>query len=87
MTPETTHETDRDTDPRGPLTEASTRAASTLFGIGRLWAAHGLGVGRSALAASARTLAATSELLGELASAFEEERRGASEASEPQPRA
>ncbi|MBX3270973.1 MAG: hypothetical protein KF729_11980 [Sandaracinaceae bacterium] len=85
MTPETTHETERDSDARGPLTEASTRAASTLFGIGRLWAAHGLGVGRSALAASARTLAATSELLGELASAFEEERDEPSEPGEPQP--
>ncbi len=69
---DTTPETSDDAP--GPLTEATTRAATTLFGIGRVWAAHGLGMGRSALAASAQTLRATSELLGDLAKAFEDEK-------------
>ncbi|MCB9591354.1 MAG: hypothetical protein H6719_01370 [Sandaracinaceae bacterium] len=84
MTTETHDETSQESTP-GPLTEATARAASTLFGIGRMWAAHGLGVGRSALSASAKTLRATSELLGDLAEAFEDEE--ASQPGEPKPTA
>lgn len=87
QSPEIEHDdTERDVT-RGPITEASARAATALFGIGRLWAAHGLGVGRSALAASAQTLRATSELLGDLAEAFEEPRPEESHPSEPEPSA
>ncbi len=82
-----TPETETESERRGPLTEATARAATTLFGIGRMWAAHGLGVGRSALAASAQTLRATSELLGDLAEAFEERRAQGSETGEPEARA
>src|SRR5690606_13900056 len=44
---------------RGGVAEAAEKLVSTLFDVGRLWAAHGLGVGRSALQASAETLRAT----------------------------
>ena len=42
-----------ETDEPSELESASAKAVSTLFGIGRLWAAHGLGVGRSAISATA----------------------------------
>lgn len=61
-----THET-RDRELHGP----TAKAVTTLFDVGRLWAAHGLGIGRSALDASAQTLRATAELLGELKGTFE----------------
>lgn len=54
------------------LAEAAEKLVSTLFGVGRLWAAHGLGVGRSALEASAQTLRATAEVLGEVSSKLED---------------
>lgn len=75
---ESTTEHDRD------ITAAAERTVHTLFDVGRLWAAHGLGVGRSALKTSAQTLEATSSLLGELADRFAEERPRA-EAAEPTP--
>ena len=53
------------------LTEAAANAVSTLFDVGRLWAAHGLGVGRCALNASAQTLRVTANLLGDLSETFE----------------
>ena len=60
-TPETdTRETESD------VREATDRVVGALFGVGRLWAAHGLDVGRSALRASASTLETTAELLGDL---------------------
>ena len=67
MTTELENDEQRDNE----LTEATMKAASTLLGVGRLWAAHGLGVGRSALEASAQTLRATAELLGEISDRFE----------------
>lgn len=52
------------------LSEGVERAAGAIVGIGRLWAAHGLNVGRSALEASAATLRTTAGLLGEIAERF-----------------
>ncbi len=60
------------TDPQPPISETATEAFDNLLSIGRLWAAHGLGIGRSALRASARTLEMTAETLSELESRFEE---------------
>jgi len=73
-----------DADP-GPLTDAATRVTGALFELGRLWAAHGLTVGRSALHTSAETLRTTAEVLGDLAERFEDEER--SEPGEEQPAA
>ena len=42
------------------------RLAADVLGVGRMWAAHGLSVGRSALEASAKTLEVSARLLGEL---------------------
>lgn len=51
-------------------TEASastvTHAVDNLVRIGRIWASHGIGIGRSALAASAETLRLASQTLDEL---------------------
>lgn len=44
------------------------RFAGEFLGVGRMWAAHGLNAGCSALEASAKTLAVTARLLGELSS-------------------
>jgi len=61
------------TDAPNELDTASAKAVSTLFGIGRLWAAHGLDVGRSALSASATTLRSAADLLGDLGDRFDPE--------------
>lgn len=41
--------------------------------IGRLWAVYGLEIGRTALRTSSETLRATSEILGSLAKALDEQ--------------
>lgn len=46
--------------------------------IGRLWAVYGLEIGRAALRTSSETLRATSEILGSLAKAIDEEPPAAS---------
>ena len=47
------------------------RSLETLVRVGRVWALHGLGVGRSALRASAETLRGASDLLAALSEAVE----------------
>jgi hypothetical protein len=47
------------------------RAVDTLIDIGRMWATHGLRVGRGALETSARTLEATASALGDIATRLE----------------
>lgn len=74
------------TPQNGPITDAATKITSALFELGRLWAAHGLTVGRSALDTSAKTLRTTAEVLGDLAERFEDE-EAASEPGEEQPAA
>ena len=59
-------QTDTTGEEASATTEAIERALGDLVGIGRLWAAHGLTVGRSALETSATTLRVTADLLGEL---------------------
>lgn len=54
-----------------PPAETVEKAVRGLVDIGRLWAAHGLGIGRSALETSAATLRTTATFLGELAQRFE----------------
>jgi hypothetical protein len=46
----------------------------TLFDVGETWAAHGLKIAESALAASARTLTSVSKLLGNLSEELKRER-------------
>ena len=46
----------------------------SLFDVGETWAAHGLKVAESALAASAKTLSSVSKLLGNLAQELKHER-------------
>lgn len=67
-----TEEADRASD----VAETVERTASTLLAIGRLWASHGLGVGRSALETSAATLRTTANLLGELSDKFRPDEDG-----------
>lgn len=45
---------------------AAARAVDDLVRIGRIWASHGIGVGRSALAASAETLRLAAQTLDAL---------------------
>lgn len=53
------------TTDKSPAATAET-LTDNLFEIGSLWARHGLGIGRSALEASAKTLAATAGVLQQL---------------------
>lgn len=53
--------------------ETTEKAVDTLFGLGRLWATHGLTIGRAALETSATTLRMTSELLGQISDNLAEE--------------
>lgn len=55
------------------LSGAVTKTVSTLFDVGKLWAAHGLSIGRSALETSAATLKTTAGLLGDLSERFSSE--------------
>ncbi len=57
------------------IPEAAEKLVTALFDVGRLWAAHGLSVGRSALEASAQTLRTTAEILREVSSKLEPEER------------
>jgi hypothetical protein len=59
-------------DTETPISETANQAFDNLLSVGRLWAVHGLGIGRSALRASARTLEMTAETLSEIESRFEE---------------
>jgi hypothetical protein len=49
-------------------------AVGTLFDLGRVWAVHGLRIGRSALEASAETLRSTSSVLDEISSRLDAKR-------------
>jgi hypothetical protein len=60
----------RETEHESELADGVERVVSTLFDVGRLWASHGLSVGRSALETSAVTLRTTADLLGELSDRF-----------------
>lgn len=51
------------------------RSIDALIAIGRMWASHGLRMGKSALQTSARTLDVTAQTLTELADRFEPEPR------------
>ncbi len=63
-TPETTAHADRHTAGVQPETDyVLTDALGALARVGLLWARHGVGMGRSALDASAATLRATSDVL------------------------
>jgi hypothetical protein len=54
--------------------ETFERTVSGLVEVGRLWAAHGLRVGVSALEASASTLRTTAGVLGEISDRFAADR-------------
>ncbi len=60
-----------DDDRRSRTAETTEKALHGLIEVGRLWAAHGLNVGRAALDTSAQTLRVTSSLLGELGDALD----------------
>lgn len=67
----TTDETEASTDEG--VAGAAEKLVEGLFGIGRLWAAHGLNVGRSALETTATTLRTTADLLGDVSRRFSPE--------------
>ena len=60
------------TETQTPVTDTANEAFENLLSVGRLWAAHGLSIGRSALQASARTLEMTAETLSEIETRFDE---------------
>lgn len=49
-----------------PTHEAADRAVRSLFQVGRLWASHGLEMGRMTLRTAAKTLESTAETLEDL---------------------
>ena len=57
--------------------------AKSLVDIGAVWAKHGLGIGRSALEASAKTLSSTATVLGQIADSLEGKTAPAAETSAP----
>ena len=57
------------------------QTASHVVRIGRLWAVYGLEVGRAALRTSSETLKATSEILGSLARALDDDEGAARRAA------
>jgi hypothetical protein len=61
------------------IAEAAEKLVHGLFGVGKLWAAHGLNVGRSALETTATTLRTTATLLGDIAQRFEPSERDQTE--------
>ena len=70
----TTEQQNEREQPQPDVSEASTevaRALSALIDIGKMWASHGLQIGKGALATSARTLEATAAHLDELATRLE----------------
>ena len=69
-------ETQPETQPESGAREELERGVDTLVEIGRMWASHGLRIGRSALETSARTLDVTAETLSDLADRFESKTRG-----------
>jgi len=50
-------------------------ALSSLANAGRIWAGHGLNVGRAALETSSRALSATAEALDHLSKSIDPERK------------
>jgi hypothetical protein len=64
------------------LAETLGKATEGLIEVGRLWAAHGLNVGRSALEASASTLRTTAGVLGALSDRFASEQEQMKEEKE-----
>ena len=71
MTTTTANETSTETTTRDPKNEAVAQIVDSAFDLGRLWARHGLTLGRLALETSAASLGAPARLLGGLAEAFE----------------
>jgi hypothetical protein len=69
----TTQESEQTEERAERLSGAVTKTVSTLFDVGKLWAAHGLSIGRSALETSAATLKTTAGLLGDLSERFSSE--------------
>lgn len=69
MTIETTTNTPASEPAVNPNTE---KLVSDLFGVGALWASHGLTIARSSLEAGSETLKRTASLLGGIAESFDE---------------
>lgn len=74
----TTSSTERE-ERRRPTTEATERVVDSALTLGRLWAKHGLTLGRLALETSALSLKTTADLLAAVSEAVAPE---ASEAEE-----
>ncbi|MCC6647245.1 MAG: hypothetical protein IT374_16935 [Polyangiaceae bacterium] len=69
MTIETTTPTPAPETSASPSTE---KLVHDLFGVGALWASHGLTIARSSLEAGSETLKRTASLLGGIADSFDE---------------
>ncbi len=65
-TTDTTSTTETSTTADASRSPRVERAMENLLTIGRLWATHGIEIGRSALATSAESLRLASETLGDL---------------------
>ena len=79
---ETTGEASRD-----ERREAIERALVGLFDIGRMWARHGLSIGRGALETSSATLKTTARVLGDLSEAIGQPKANDEAKDEPSDRA
>ncbi len=60
---------------RDQVSEEVDRALDSLLAVGRMWASHGIRIGRSALETSARTLDLAASTLSDLAEKFEPDER------------
>jgi hypothetical protein len=80
-------EATQDSDTReARIAEAAEKLVHGLFGVGKLWAAHGLNVGRSALETTATTLRTTAALLGDISQRFEPSEGGTIEGEQTEDR-
>ena len=63
-----------------PIEQELSKGLASLVNVGRLWASHGLRLGKMGLHTTARTLEVTADTLESLATSFD---RGRDEASDP----
>jgi hypothetical protein len=85
---ETRHPAETAGDRMHEMRRTLVRAVEGLVNVGRLWAVHGIEIGRSSLRASAETLRVTADVLGEVSKRIAERAKPSEQGDEPsEPRA
>ena len=82
MNPETPSYAETTTPPSMPEPQLS-RSVNALVNLGRLWASHGLRLGRIGLQNSAKTLELAANTLEAVAQGFDDEMQSSNDVAEP----